>query len=150
MSVVEDFLKCEISQATDLSVEKRLAEIYQVFASESEEAKERRKTIAIINTKQFITVSEAALLIGCGESTLRKKIEETKKHLKLQREHSLSLVGADNDKPKSKSKKKNDEPFDPIPFIDKHKVGIILFEREKLLAWVTKESGKETLQQEVA
>lgn len=147
MAEVEEFLKSQIKEAVNAAIESRLSEIYAAFSSESEEAKTRRKQISIINTKDLITISEAAIVIGCSESTLRKKVEETRKFFHSQTRRALSLVEPRQEKPKSKAP---EQPFDPIPFIDKSKVGIILFEREKLLEWIKCDSYQHEKKEEAA
>lgn len=122
----ETILQQEIEKAANAIVEKRLTEIYQTFTLESEEAKQKRKQISLINTKPLITVSEAAFLIGCSESNIRNKVSEAHRIREKQRKNPLSVSPQH-----SKSK------FDCIPYIEKSKVGLILFEREKLLAWIT-------------
>lgn len=123
---IETILQREIEKAAESIVEKRLSEIYQAFASESDEAKEKRKQLSLINAKPLITVSEAAFIIGCSESNIRNKVAEAHRFKEKQRK-SEKLVSPQAFKNK----------FDCIPYIEKSKVGLILFEREKLLAWIT-------------
>lgn len=66
---------------------------------------ERIKALAVINAKPFITVSEAALLLGCSDDHLYKCIREARK---------------------GKSEY-------PVPFLDLD--GVLVLPREELLAW---------------
>lgn len=148
MAEVEEFLNRQINEAVNAAMQKRLTQIYAAFASESEEAKTHRRQIALINSKDLITISEAAFIIGCSESTLRKKVEETRKFLKSNTRRGLSLVGSEQNK--LKPTKDEQDSFDPVPFIDKSKIGIILFERVKLLEWIKNSSPDRQERKEVA
>lgn len=70
------------------------------------ESEELRNKLNRIMAKEFISVSEAALLLNCSESYIRKQLKLTK-----------------NGKSKS-----------PLPYTDK--LGIVLFPREALLNWI--------------
>jgi hypothetical protein len=79
-----------------------------------------RRQLALIRVKEHVTVKEAALLLSCSESHIRKLV-------------MMALKG--------KSRR-------PIPFVDME--GVTVFPREILLTWASPSSHLQVIKNEAA
>ena len=79
-----------------------------------------REQLAIINAKEHVTVREAALLLSCSESHIRKLVTMARKGKACR----------------------------PIPYVDME--GVIVFRRETLLDWAAPTSHLQVIKNEAA